>query len=76
MLEQEIKQLLETELAECTAQVEMAGNHCHLVVVSPAFAGLNPVKKQQLVYGLLSDYIASGTVHAVHMQTLTPDQAG
>lgn len=76
MLEQEIKQLLESKLADSTAQVEMAGNHCHLVVVSPAFEGLNPVKKQQLVYGLLSEYIASGVVHAVQMQTLTPDQAG
>ncbi|BFM08364.1 BolA family iron metabolism protein IbaG [Halioxenophilus aromaticivorans] len=76
MLEQEIKQLLESKLASCTAEVEMAGNHLNLVVVSPAFEGLNPVKKQQLVYGLLSDYIASGTVHAVNMRTLTPEQAG
>lgn len=76
MLEQEIKQLLESKLVECTAEVEMAGNHLNLVVVSPAFAGLNPVKKQQMVYGVLSDYIADGSVHAVNMRTLTPEQHG
>jgi len=76
MLEQEIKQLLESQLADCTAEVEMAGNHLNLLVVSPAFIGLNPVKKQQLVYGVLSEYIANGSVHAVNMRTLTPEQAG
>ena len=76
MLDQEIKQLLEAKIENCTAQVELSGDHLNLLVVSPIFAGLNPVKKQQLVYGLLSEYIASGAVHAVNMQTLTPEQAG
>jgi len=35
---------------------------------------LNPVKKQQLVYGALSDEIASGVIHAVNMRTYTPEQ--
>ncbi len=76
MLDQEIKQLLESQIEACSAQVELAGDHLNLVVVSPVFEGLNPVKKQQLVYGLLSEYIANGSIHAVNMRTLTPQQAG
>lgn len=75
MLDQEIKQLLESQIEDCSVQVELSGNHLNLVVVSPVFKGLMPVKKQQLVYGVLSEYIASGTIHAVNMQTLTPEQA-
>ena len=33
---------------------------------------LRPVKKQQLVYGALSDQIADGSIHAVNIRTLTP----
>lgn len=76
MLDQEIKQLLEAKIEGCSAQVELAGDHLNLVVVSPIFAELNAVKKQQLVYGVLSEYIANGSIHAVNMQTLTPDQVG
>ncbi|WP_317930947.1 BolA family protein [Halioxenophilus sp. WMMB6] len=76
MLEVDIKQLLEGQLENCVAEVQMEGNHLNLVVISSQFSGLNPVKKQQLVYGILQPYIASGEVHAVNMKTLTPDQVG
>lgn len=57
------------------AQVAMAGNHAHIDVISDRFEGLSPVKKQQLVYSVLQDLIASGAVHAVHLKTLTPAEA-
>jgi acid stress-induced BolA-like protein IbaG/YrbA len=50
------------------------GNHLHLRVVSAEFVGLSAVKKQQRVYSVLQAAIASGAIHAVHMQTLTPDE--
>lgn len=56
--------------AEIDASVE--GSHLHLTIVSERFAGLSPVKKQQLVYAVLNEKIASGEVHAVNMKTLTP----
>ena len=75
MLDQEIKQLLESKIEDSSVEVELTGNHLNLVIVSPAFVGLSPVKKQQMVYGVLNDYISSGTIHAVNMKTLTPEQA-
>ena len=65
----EVKALIAQVIAECELEVSFEGNHVHLVVVSEAFAGLNAVKRQQLVYGALQAPIASGEIHAVHMKT-------
>ncbi len=74
MQTEEIKALLESSIPDSTADVQMEGNHAHLVVVSASFEGLSPVKKQQLVYACLQETIASGAIHAVHMKTYTPSQ--
>jgi len=71
---QEIKALLQATIENSEVEVRVEGSHAHLVVVSDAFAGLGPVKRQQLVYGALSEQIADGRIHAVHMKTYTPDQ--
>ncbi|ABD82428.1 BolA family protein [Saccharophagus degradans] len=74
MNQDDIKALIESSIPESQVQAQIDGSHVHLVVVSPAFEGLMPVKKQQLVYACLQDSIASGAIHAVHMQTFTPAQ--
>lgn len=74
MNEQDIQSLLESSIPDSQVQAQIDGSHVHLVVVSPAFEGLMPVKKQQLVYACLQDSISSGAIHAVHMQTYTPAQ--
>ncbi|MEE4249219.1 MAG: BolA/IbaG family iron-sulfur metabolism protein [Alcanivoracaceae bacterium] len=44
-------------------------------MVSEVFAGLMPVKRQQLVYGCLKECLADGSIHAVDpLQTYTPDE--
>ncbi|TVZ40743.1 acid stress-induced BolA-like protein IbaG/YrbA [Alteromonadaceae bacterium 2753L.S.0a.02] len=69
----EIKALLESTLPECTAQVVSEdGKHIAAVIVSTAFEGLMPVKRQQLVYAALNEQISSGVIHAFQMKTLTP----
>ncbi len=70
----QIKSLIETEISDAQVEVNIEGSHINLVVVSPAFAGLNAVKKQQMVYAVLKDAIASGVIHAVNMKTLTPEE--
>lgn len=74
MQTEEIKTLLENQIEGARAEVVIDGSHVHLTVVSDAFAGLTPVKKQQMVYAVLAEPIASGTIHAVHMKTLTPQE--
>lgn len=70
----EIKAAIEAAVEGSEVQVAVEGSHIKLVVVSPVFEGMSPVKKQQLVYASLQDAIASGAIHAVHMKTYTPAQ--
>ncbi|WP_346839311.1 BolA/IbaG family iron-sulfur metabolism protein [Microbulbifer sp. SAOS-129_SWC] len=76
MQPEDIKTLIEGHIPDSSADVAFEGSHVMVTVVSPAFAGLSRLKKQQLVYAALSDKIADGTLHAVQMQTLTPEEAG
>ncbi|SRR5690606_10538004 len=75
MQAEQIKALIESAIPDSQAQVAVQGDHISLVVVSPAFAGLNAVKKQQLVYAGLAACFADGSIHAVDsMKTLTPEE--
>jgi len=69
----EVKQLLQSRLTGCEVEVNGDGRHFAIRVIGEIFAGLSPVKKQQLVYGALSEEFASGSIHAVdQLVTLTP----
>lgn len=70
----EIQALVAEKVPDSEVQVGLDGNHVSLLVISPAFAGMSPVKKQQLVYSALSEPLDDGRIHAVHMKTLTPEQ--
>lgn len=70
----EVKQILEQQLDGCTAYTTGEGCDFQVIVVGDVFAGLTPVKKQQLVYGCLTEQIASGAIHAVTIKTYTPEQ--
>jgi stress-induced morphogen len=45
------------------------GDHFHVTVVSPRFAGLNLVDQHRLVYDALSDPLADGTIHELRITT-------
>ena len=70
----QIKQLLLDRLPNCQVEVTGDGRHFEIIVVGELFKGLSPVKKQQLVYGALQAEIADGSIHAVNMKTLTPEE--
>jgi acid stress-induced BolA-like protein IbaG/YrbA len=71
---EDVKGLLETGLENCEVSVDGDGSHFNLLVVGEVFAGLRPVKRQQLVYAVLSEQIADGSIHAVNMRTFTADE--
>ena len=56
-------------------QVELDGNRATITVVSPMFAGMSRVKKQQAVYACINSFIADGRLHAVTIQAITPTEA-
>jgi acid stress-induced BolA-like protein IbaG/YrbA len=67
-----VRQLLQAHLQDCEFQVQGEGSHYDITAIGDVFEGLRPVRKQQLVYGALTDFIADGSVHAVNIRTYTP----
>lgn len=66
-----IAQLLTTELPSCKFTVE-GGDGKYLVTgVGQIFDGLNAVQRQQAIYKILNEHIASGAIHAVSMKLMT-----
>jgi acid stress-induced BolA-like protein IbaG/YrbA len=55
-------------------EVDGDGHHFSALIVSTEFAGLNRVKRQQRVNALLKPHFDSGELHALSMQTLTPEE--
>lgn len=70
----EIKAMLATHFPDAHIEVGGDGYHFDVLVVSEVFAGLTPVKKQQLVYAALNDKIIDGSLHAINMKVFTPEQ--
>jgi stress-induced morphogen len=48
------------------------GDHFEARVVSAAFAGLTMIQQHQRVYAPLSDWLATGELHALALKTYTP----
>jgi acid stress-induced BolA-like protein IbaG/YrbA len=73
---QEIKRLIEAAIPGASASVTDTGggNHFRAVVVSNRFAGMSMLQQHRLVYGALERSIADETIHAMALETLTPEQ--
>ena len=69
-----VAQLIRNGLPGAEVEVTGDGSHFDAVVVSDAFAGLTPIKKQRLVMDTVKAQIASGELHAISIKTMTPDQ--
>ncbi|MBI3890188.1 MAG: BolA/IbaG family iron-sulfur metabolism protein [Candidatus Wallbacteria bacterium] len=73
---EQIKQLLESGLAESRAEVSDmtgGGDHFEITVVAPAFGGLSLLERHRLVYKLLN---VAGTeeIHALTLKTYTAEE--
>ncbi|WP_067516962.1 BolA family protein [Endozoicomonas ascidiicola] len=71
MQAEEVKALLEKEIAGAEVLVEGEGCDFRLTVISDQFEAMRPVKRQQLIYSHLNPFITSGAIHAVSMVALT-----
>lgn len=75
------QQDLESELREAFPDADIRiedlagdGDHYRARIVSDAFAGLPRVRQHQLVYAALKGKMG-GELHALALETLTPDKA-
>jgi acid stress-induced BolA-like protein IbaG/YrbA len=75
MQSSEVAELIRSRLPEAE-KVEVTGGEgkFEALVVSPIFAGMNAVRKHQTVYRTVRDEIASGSVHALTIRALTPEE--
>jgi acid stress-induced BolA-like protein IbaG/YrbA len=69
-----VAQLIRDGLPGAEVQVTGDGSHFEALVVSDAFDGLTPIKKQRLVMDTVKPQIASGELHALSIKTFTPAQ--
>ncbi len=74
-MKESIAELVRAHIDEADVEVRSEGSHFELLVTSPAFGGLNRVRRQQLVYQAIGDLIRDGSVHAVTIRARTPGEA-
>ncbi|MDF1821646.1 MAG: BolA/IbaG family iron-sulfur metabolism protein [Alcanivoracaceae bacterium] len=74
MTAEEVRALVEAGIDGAQAEVDGAGDKFDIRVVAAAFDGKRPVARQQLVYGCINERISDGSIHAVSIQTYTPDE--
>ena len=70
----QVKDLIQAGLPDCEVTVTGDGSHFDATVIGEVFAGLSPVKRQQLVYKTVNDRITSGDLHALTIKTYTPEE--
>ncbi len=68
----QVEELIKAGLPDCEVTVTGDGSHFNATIVGEIFDGMLPVKKQQLVYKTVNEYITSGELHAFTMKTYTP----
>ena len=74
MTPEEIKTILSQGFDNAEVMAEGDGSHFQVTVISNQFDGLRPVKRQQMVYGLVNEQITSGALHAIGIKTYTEEE--
>ncbi|NVJ49292.1 MAG: BolA/IbaG family iron-sulfur metabolism protein [Gammaproteobacteria bacterium] len=74
MTPDKIKELLSAAFADADIAADGDGSHFKVRIVADVFQDMRPVKKQQMVYQVLNEEIKSGAIHALSIETYTPDE--
>lgn len=67
----DIETLLKDSLGLDEVHVTGDGSHYTIIAVSDSFSEMSRVKRQQAIYGPLSDKIADGSMHAISIKTFS-----
>ncbi|MBD1576197.1 MULTISPECIES: BolA family iron metabolism protein IbaG [Vibrio] len=70
----QVKQILDDALALQEIHVKGEGSHYEVVAVDPTFENMSRVKKQQLIYAPLMEFIQRNDIHAVSIKAYTPTE--
>ena len=74
-MKESIAALVQDHVEDAEVEVHAEGNHFQVAVTSAAFTGLSRVRRQQLVYQAIGELIRDGSVHAVTIRAVTPEEA-
>lgn len=69
---EDLIEFLQPHFPQGTIQSANEGNKFDVRIIDEAFADKRLVQRQQMVYALVNDFIASGAIHALNIQALTP----
>ncbi|MCC4236037.1 BolA family iron metabolism protein IbaG [Vibrio anguillarum] len=69
-----VQQLLEQALNLEEIHVKGEGSHYEVIAVDACFSGMSRVKKQQLIYAPLMEYIQRNDIHALSIKAFTPTE--
>ncbi|WP_413285756.1 BolA family iron metabolism protein IbaG [Vibrio sp. MA40-2] len=70
----EVKKILDDALEIQEIHVKGDGSQFEVIAIDSCFETLNRVKKQQLIYTPLMEYIQRNDIHAVTIKTFTPEE--
>lgn len=73
-LNNQVEQLLRQALPLDELYIKSEGSHFEVIAVSPEFADMSRLKRQQAINGPLRELIAQNTIHALTVKTFTPEQ--
>lgn len=76
MTADDVKQLLSASFADAQIDVTGGGAKFDVRVIAGEFDKMSAVARQQRVYSVLNEHIASGAIHAVTMNLNTPAESG
>jgi len=65
-----------SHLHEGHAGAKSGGGHYAARVVAEQFTGLSRIKRHRLVYAQVNELFASGAIHALEVEALTPEEVG
>ncbi|MBY7734072.1 BolA family protein [Francisella philomiragia] len=76
MTKEQLKDILENSLTNCNADIESDDNvHFSATIIADDFNDMkSKVKRQQLVYSKINEYILSGELHAIAMKTIATNE--
>ncbi|GAL19318.1 BolA family iron metabolism protein IbaG [Vibrio maritimus] len=69
-----VQELLQNALNLEELHVKGEGSHYEVIAVDAQFEGMSRVKKQQMIYGPLMEYIQRNDIHAVSIKAYTPEE--
>jgi len=69
-----VQQILEQALNLEEIHVKGEGSRYEVVAVDASFDGMSRVKKQQLIYAPLMEYIQRNDIHAVSIKAYSPEE--